>query len=102
MEIVGVDVSYLDLVTEEYDEQLELAIKEFQRIHGLKEDGVIGPNTIRWINFSPQERLHLLALNSERSRIWSKKGIMLSLLTCLDTKSRIGMMVNPCLSLKLW
>ncbi|MEF1214317.1 peptidoglycan-binding protein, partial [Vibrio alginolyticus] len=55
MEIVGVDVSYLDLVTEEYDEQLELAIKEFQRIHGLKEDGVIGPNTIRWINFSPQE-----------------------------------------------
>ncbi|MDF4881614.1 peptidoglycan-binding protein, partial [Vibrio parahaemolyticus] len=73
MEIVGVDVSYLDLVTEEYDEQLELAIKEFQRIHGLKEDGVIGPNTIRWINFSPQERLHLLALNSERSRIWSKE-----------------------------
>ncbi|WP_182033783.1 L,D-transpeptidase family protein [Vibrio diabolicus] len=72
MEVVGVDVSYLDITTQQYDEELELAVKEFQRIHGLKEDGVIGPNTIRWINFSPQERLHLLALNSERSRIWSK------------------------------
>ncbi|PFG56444.1 murein L,D-transpeptidase YcbB/YkuD [Vibrio sp. ES.051] len=72
MEVVGVDVSQLDLTTQRYDETLEQVVKEFQRIHGLKQDGVIGPNTIRWINFSPQQRLHLLALNAERSRIWSK------------------------------
>lgn len=71
--VVGVDVSYVSLDTPWYDEDLELAIKEFQRIHGLKEDGVIGPNTLRWINFSPKQRLHLLALNSERSRIWAKE-----------------------------
>ncbi len=71
--IVGVDVSYVEMETPWYDEDLELAIKEFQRIHGLKEDGIIGPNTLRWINFSPKQRLHLLALNAERSRIWAKE-----------------------------
>ncbi len=71
--IVGVNVSYVDLETPRYDRDLELAVKEFQRIHGLKQDGVIGPNTLRWINFSPRQRLHLLALNSERSRIWAKE-----------------------------
>ncbi|MDV6253856.1 murein L,D-transpeptidase [Vibrio sp. EA2] len=71
--IVGVDVSYVDLNDPLYDEDLELAVKEFQRIHGLKQDGIIGPNTIRWINFSPKQRMHLLALNSERSRIWAKE-----------------------------
>lgn len=71
--IVGVDVSYIVLESPLYDENLELAVKQFQRIHGLKQDGIIGPNTIRWINFSPKQRLHLLALNSERSRIWAKE-----------------------------
>ncbi|BCN23839.1 amidase [Vibrio alfacsensis] len=71
--VVGLDVSYLDPETPTYDENLELAIIEFQRIHGLKQDGVIGPNTLRWINVSPNQRLHLLALNAERSRIWSKE-----------------------------
>ncbi|PAW08597.1 murein L,D-transpeptidase [Vibrio sp. V1B] len=73
MQIVGVDVGHLETETTLYDENLELAVKEFQRIHGLKQDGVIGPNTLRWINFSPQQRLHSLALNAERSRIWAKE-----------------------------
>lgn len=71
--IVGVDVSYIVLESPLYDENLELAVKQFQAIHGLKQDGVIGPNTIRWVNFSPKKRLHLLALNSERSRIWAQE-----------------------------
>ncbi|WP_045403000.1 L,D-transpeptidase family protein [Vibrio campbellii] len=73
MQIVGVEVGHLDTETTLYDENLELAVMEFQRIHGLKQDGIIGPNTLRWINFSPQQRLHSLALNAERSRIWSKE-----------------------------
>lgn len=72
MQIVGVEVGHLDTETTRYDENLELAVMEFQRIHGLKQDGIIGPNTIRWINFSPEQRLHSLALNAERSRIWAK------------------------------
>ncbi len=71
--VAGVDVSYVDMDTPWYDDNLELAVKEFQRIHGLQQDGVIGPNTLRWINFSPKQRLHLLALNAERSRIWAKE-----------------------------
>lgn len=71
--IAGVDVSYLNPDTLQYDENLELAVIEFQRIHGLKQDGVIGPNTRRWINVSPRQRLHSLALNAERSRIWAKE-----------------------------
>lgn len=73
MAVVGVDISDLDRNLLIYDENTELAVKAFQRIHGLKQDGVIGPNTIRWINFSPKQRLYLLALNSERSRIWAKE-----------------------------
>lgn len=73
MQIVGVEVGHLDTETTLYDENLELAVVEFQRIHGLKQDGIIGPNTLRWINFSPHQRLHSLALNAERSRIWSKE-----------------------------
>ncbi|EDP57548.1 GTP cyclohydrolase II [Vibrio sp. AND4] len=73
MQIVGVEVGHLDTESRLYDDNLELAVMEFQRIHGLKQDGVIGPNTLRWVNFSPQQRLHSLALNAERSRIWSKK-----------------------------
>ena len=53
-----------------YDETLEAPIKEFQRLHGLKDDGVIGSNTMRWLNTSPHKRLAILALNAERSRLW--------------------------------
>ncbi|PNQ57685.1 murein L,D-transpeptidase, partial [Vibrio agarivorans] len=75
--IVGIEAKDADNTPSDnplliYDESLESAVKEFQKRHGLKPDGVIGPKTLRWLNTSPQKRLHALALNSERSRIWSK------------------------------
>lgn len=73
MQVVGIDVDDLLYSGPQFDEELEMAIKAFQKIHGLKQDGIIGPNTIRWVNFSPEQRLHLLALNSERSRLWAKE-----------------------------
>ena len=39
------------------------AVKGFQHRHGLKQDGVIGPETLKWLNHSPEKRAHLLANN---------------------------------------
>ncbi|GAD75324.1 L,D-transpeptidase [Vibrio azureus] len=66
------DTNASDNQASTYDEVLQSAVKDFQKMHGLKTDGVIGPKTLSWLNASPQQRLHSLALNSERSRIWSK------------------------------
>ncbi|MCG7488218.1 L,D-transpeptidase family protein [Vibrio sp. Of14-4] len=70
MEMVDVDLSGVRRDVDWYDETLEAPIKEFQRLHGLKDDGVIGSNTMRWLNTSPHKRLAILALNAERSRLW--------------------------------
>jgi murein L,D-transpeptidase YcbB/YkuD len=39
------------------------AVQGFQHRHGLKQDGVIGPETLRWLNLTPKNRSHLLADN---------------------------------------
>ncbi len=67
---VGVDTSKVNSELERYDRNLMEAVKKFQSIHGLKQDGIIGPNTLAWLNTPPSERLRLLALNAERSRLW--------------------------------
>ncbi len=46
-----------------YSSWMELGVKQFQRRHGLKTDGVIGPKTMAWLNLSPYERARLLATN---------------------------------------
>ncbi|USD99458.1 L,D-transpeptidase family protein [Vibrio sp. SCSIO 43133] len=56
-----------------FDELLDLAIREFQTIYGLNDDGIIGPNTIEWLNKSASDKLRILALNSERSRLWPQQ-----------------------------
>ncbi|MGS0695460.1 L,D-transpeptidase family protein [Shewanella sp. 0m-4] len=45
------------------DEELALVIKRFQRRHGLQPDGIIGPETMKWINVQPNERARMLASN---------------------------------------
>ena len=56
-----------------FDHSLESAIKEFQRLYGLEDDGIIGPNTLHWLNKPAQEKLRVLALNAERSRLWPQQ-----------------------------
>ncbi|RTZ16692.1 murein L,D-transpeptidase [Vibrio aquaticus] len=68
--IVDVDLIDVDKEATWYDKSLEPAIKQFQRLHGLKPDGVIGPNTIKWINLPLEQRLSTLAINAERIRYW--------------------------------
>lgn len=51
-----------------YDTRLEVAMKLFQRSHGLNDDGVIGKRTIEELNVSAEQRLKMVLLNLERMR----------------------------------
>ncbi|WP_305460682.1 L,D-transpeptidase family protein [Photobacterium leiognathi] len=59
-----------------------IAIKRFQERHGLKADGVIGPQTQQWLALSLKQRIRLLALNAQRLRLWSvtpKTGVVVNI-----------------------
>jgi len=70
--LVDLDVSDVSDDVTYYDDSLVKVVKRFQAMHGLKTDGIIGPNTLKWVNLSVSSRLSLLALNTERIRLWSK------------------------------
>ncbi|QYJ87709.1 L,D-transpeptidase family protein [Shewanella mesophila] len=46
-----------------FSESLRQAVVRFQRRHGLKQDGIIGPATIKWLNWTPLQRAQTLARN---------------------------------------
>ncbi|WP_161781037.1 L,D-transpeptidase family protein [Photobacterium galatheae] len=50
------------------------AIRHFQQRHGLKTDGVIGPETARNMARSYQQVAQLLALNMQRNRVLRRDG----------------------------
>lgn len=47
--------------TESLDDRLVNGVRRFQRRHGLNPDGIIGPETLKWINVEPMERSRILA-----------------------------------------
>ena len=51
-----------------FDTELQQAVKRFQKRHGLKEDGVVGPNTLKALNVPVEERIRQIELNMERLR----------------------------------
>ena len=51
-----------------YDADLELAVRQFQRNHGLNDDGVIGKRSIEEMNVSAEARLKQVLLNLDRMR----------------------------------
>ena len=51
-----------------YDPALEVAVKAFQKSHGLNNDGVIGKRTIEEMNVSAEARLEMVLLNLDRMR----------------------------------
>ncbi|GIU25780.1 peptidoglycan-binding protein [Shewanella schlegeliana] len=51
------------------------AIKRFQGRHGLKADGIIGPETLKWLNVSPKKRASILAKNFvNRAEFMAQRG----------------------------
>jgi L,D-transpeptidase YcbB len=63
-----------DLETDEakagnlFDEKLEQSVTSFQKRHGLKDDGVVGPVTLKALNVSLKQRIRQIELNMERLR----------------------------------
>lgn len=51
-----------------YSEERVMAVKTFQRHHLLKEDGIVGPQTMAALNRSPAERMEQIRVNLERLR----------------------------------
>ena len=51
-----------------YDEKLEKDVINFQKLHALSTDGVIGKGTIEALNVSVEDRIGMLRVNMERIR----------------------------------
>lgn len=51
-----------------YDARLEQAVKDFQKSRGLKQDGIVGRNTLAAMNVTAAELADRIRLNLERAR----------------------------------
>ncbi|HSL88902.1 MAG TPA: L,D-transpeptidase family protein [Ignavibacteriaceae bacterium] len=51
-----------------YDSTLVDAVKKFQKINGLNEDGVIGSGTLERLNITPEQYVKTIKINLERFR----------------------------------
>lgn len=51
-----------------YDSTLVDAVKKFQRINGLNDDGVIGAGTLERLNFTAEQYVNTIKINLERFR----------------------------------
>jgi murein L,D-transpeptidase YcbB/YkuD len=57
-----------------FGEELEQAVVIFQKRHGLKQDGIVGPETLRALNVPLKERIRQIEVNMERLRWMSGNG----------------------------
>lgn len=51
-----------------FDSRLEQALRDFQRRHGLKPDGVLGKGTLQALNVPVEDRIDQIRVNLERTR----------------------------------
>ena len=51
-----------------FDRELELAVRRFQKRHGIADDGIVGPKTRRALNVPANRRIEQLRINLERAR----------------------------------
>ncbi|WP_432697465.1 L,D-transpeptidase family protein [Marinobacterium sp. YM272] len=58
----------LETAPDLYDQPMVEALERFQSRHGLKEDGILGPKTLRELNRTLEQRLAQLEVNLERWR----------------------------------
>lgn len=62
------DVSPPNLDSEQFDLELVEAVKRFQRRTNLEPDGVVGPATLRQLNYTVEDRVQQIKVNLERWR----------------------------------
>ncbi|MFD2999181.1 murein L,D-transpeptidase [Pontibacter toksunensis] len=62
-----------------FDEKLAKQVKQFQMLHGMKEDGVVGGNTLATMNVPVEERINQIMINMERWRWIPKRMVPKSL-----------------------
>ena len=55
-------------INEKYGENLKKAVINFQKRHGLKIDGIVGPNTLKALNRDIEEIIRTIEINMERLR----------------------------------
>ena len=55
-------------IDENYDELAELAVKKFQKRHGLTVDGNVGAGTLEMLNIPVEKRIEQVIINMERCR----------------------------------
>lgn len=58
-----------DLQLDTMDADTVIALKRFQTQHGLKADGIVGSDTLYWLNFKPVNRSKMLARNLLRKQL---------------------------------
>lgn len=56
------------LTSETFDPELDAAVRDFQRRHGLTDDGVVGRNTVAAMNVPVEDRIEQIRVNLERGR----------------------------------
>lgn len=60
--------------SEAFDQQMEQAVVMFQKRHGVKQDGIIGPVFFKKINVSIEDRIQQILINMERMRWLPQPG----------------------------
>lgn len=71
------DTGYLapDLaLVPDFDADLEMAVRQFQRDHALDADGIVGRQSFQFLNMSYAQRVQTLRLNMDRIR-WIRQDI---------------------------
>jgi L,D-transpeptidase YcbB len=56
-----------------FDENLDLLVKRYQELNGLKKDGIVGGETLKQMNVPLEDRIDQLIINMERWRWIPKK-----------------------------
>jgi murein L,D-transpeptidase YcbB/YkuD len=62
------DLATLDETNNLFDEDVELAVKQFQFRHNLNKDGVIGKETLAVMNVPVEKRIDMIRVSLERAR----------------------------------
>jgi murein L,D-transpeptidase YcbB/YkuD len=68
LKVTGDMPATADSANDLFDEAVEEAVKRFQLRHGLYDDGIVGPRTLRALNVPVEKRIRQIEINLERWR----------------------------------